>query len=149
MNGGRACRLLNSSRDVSPPDIASDMFIYNLEYKINVVNVQLEKEEISFTRRALSALGISIVADTLDYIAAPIFDTPILGDVFDAFVTGLLYSITKSKISTAINTIEFIPFIGDFIPTYTLSTLMWIIREQKKRNNKRIIPYKKYKVVND
>jgi hypothetical protein len=125
------------------------MFIYNLEYKINVVNVHLEKEEISFTRRALSALGISIIADTLDYIAAPIFDTPILGDVFDVFVTGLLYSITKSKISTAINTIEFIPFIGDFIPTYTLSTLMWIIREQKKRNNKRIIPYKKYKVVND
>lgn len=114
-----------------------------------MVNVQLEKEDISFTRRALSALGISIVADTLDYIVAPIFDAPILGDVFDAFVTGLLYSITKSKISTAINTIEFIPFIGDFIPTYTLSTLMWIIREQKKRNNKRIMPYKKYKVVNE
>ena len=125
------------------------MFIYNLGHKINV---QLEKEEVSFTHRALSALGISIVADTLDYIAAPIFDAPIVGDVFDVIVTGLLYSITKSKISTALNTIEFIPFIGDFIPTYTLSTLMWIVREQKKKynkKNKKIIPYKKYKVVKD
>jgi hypothetical protein len=122
------------------------MFIYNLDHNINV---QLQKGEVSFTRRALSALGISIVADALDYIAAPIFDAPILGDVFDVFVTGLLYSITRSKISTALNTIEFIPFVGDFIPTYTLSTLMWIVREQKKRYNKKIVPYKKYKVVSD
>ncbi len=113
------------------------------------MNVQLQKGEVSFTRRAISALGISIVADALDYIAAPIFDAPILGDVFDVFVTGLLYSITRSKISTALNTIEFIPFVGDFIPTYTLSTLMWIVREQKKRYNKKIVPYKKYKVVSD
>lgn len=122
------------------------MFIYNLDHNINV---QLQKGEVSFTRRAISALGISIVADALDYIAAPIFDVPILGDVFDVFVTGLLYSITRSKISTAVNTIEFIPFVGDFIPTYTLSTLMWIVREQKKRYNKKIVPYKKYKVVSD
>ena len=122
------------------------MFIYNLDHNIYV---QLQKGEVSFTRRAISALGISIVADALDYIAAPIFDVPILGDVFDVFVTGLLYSITRSKISTAVNTIEFIPFIGDFIPTYTLSTLMWIVREQKKRYNKKIVPYKKYKVVSD
>jgi hypothetical protein len=122
------------------------MFIYNLDHNIYV---QLQKGEVSFTRRAISALGISIVADALDYIAAPIFDVPILGDVFDVFVTGLLYSITRSKISTAVNTIEFIPFVGDFIPTYTLSTLMWIVREQKKRYNKKIVPYKKYKVVSD
>ena len=122
------------------------MFIYNLDHNIYV---QLQKGEVSFTRRAISALGISIVADALDYIAAPIFDVPILGDVFDVFVTGLLYSITRSKISTAMNTIEFIPFVGDFIPTYTLSTLMWIVREQKKRYNKKIVPYKKYKVVSD
>jgi len=122
------------------------MFIYNLDHNMYV---QLQKGEVSFTRRAISALGISIVADALDYIAAPIFDVPILGDVFDVFVTGLLYSITRSKISTAVNTIEFIPFVGDFIPTYTLSTLMWIVREQKKRYNKKIVPYKRYKVVSD
>lgn len=44
----------------------------------------------------------------------------------------MLYSITKSKLSTAINMIEFIPLIGDFIPVYTLSTLYWISKELKK-----------------
>ena len=102
-----------------------------------------------FLHKALTALGISILADTLDYVAAPIFDAPIIGDVFDVAVTGLLYSITKSKLSTALNTIELIPFIGDFIPTYTLSTLMWILREQKRSYSKKVIPYKNYKVSQD
>jgi hypothetical protein len=48
-------------------------------------------------------------------------------------VAGLLYRITKSKVSTAINAVEFIPFIGDFIPTYTISTLLWILNESRKR----------------
>jgi hypothetical protein len=43
----------------------------------------------------------------------------------------LLYSITKSKLSAAINLIEFIPIVGDFIPVYTLSTLVWISKELK------------------
>lgn len=76
------------------------------------------------------ALGISIVADTLDYLAAPIFGVPIIGDVFDVIVSGLLYGITRSKVSLIMNLAEFIPFLGDFLPVYTVSTLIWIVREQ-------------------
>jgi hypothetical protein len=32
-----------------------------------------EELELPFRRRALSALGVSIVADAMDYFAAPIF----------------------------------------------------------------------------
>jgi len=74
-------------------------------------------------------LGISIIADGLDYLAAPIFGVPIIGDVFDIIVSGLLYFITKSKVSLIINLTEFIPFLGDFIPVYTVSTITWILRE--------------------
>jgi hypothetical protein len=74
-------------------------------------------------------LGISIIADCLDYLAAPIFGVPIIGDVFDIIVSGLLYFITKSKVSLIINLTEFIPFLGDFIPVYTVSTMIWILRE--------------------
>ena len=76
------------------------------------------------------ALGISIVADTLDYLAASIFGVPIIGDVFDVIVSGLLYGITRSKVSLIMNLAEFIPFLGDFLPVYTVSTLIWIVREQ-------------------
>ena len=84
-----------------------------------------------FKLRASSALFISVVADALDYFAAPLFGIPILGDLFDAVIVSLLYNITKSKMSTAVNMIEFIPFVGDYIPVYTLSTLMWIAKELK------------------
>lgn len=79
-------------------------------------------------RKAALALGISIIADALDYIAAPLFSTPIIGDVFDVITTGLLYSITKSKVSVIMNLAEFVPFV-DFLPVYTASTLIWIMRE--------------------
>jgi hypothetical protein len=75
------------------------------------------------------ALGISIVADALDYLAAPLFSLPIIGDVFDVITMVLLYSITKSKVSVIMNLTEFIPFVGDFLPAYNVSTLIWIIRE--------------------
>jgi hypothetical protein len=78
----------------------------------------------------LLALGISIVADAMDYLAAPIFGVPIIGDVFDLIVSGLLYRITRSKVSLIMNLAEFIPFLGDFLPVYTVSTLIWIVREQ-------------------
>ena len=91
--------------------------------------------ELPFKLRALSALCISIVADALDYLGAPLFAIPIVGDIGDAIVISLLYSITKSKVSTAMNILEFIPFIGDLIPTYTISTLIWIIRESSKRRD--------------
>jgi hypothetical protein len=103
------------------------------------------REDASFKSRALTALGISVTADALDYFAAPIISTPIIGDIFDSFITSLLYSITKSKLSTAVNMAEFIPFIGDFIPVYTLSTLMWISKESKKGKN--TINYNNY-VIN-
>ncbi|MFZ0264858.1 MAG: hypothetical protein WAL42_07215 [Nitrososphaeraceae archaeon] len=86
----------------------------------------------SFGRRAITALGVSIIADGLDYFAAPLSSSPIIGDIFDSIITSMLYSITKSKLATAINLIEFIPFVGDFIPVYTLSTLYWISRELRK-----------------
>ena len=84
-----------------------------------------------FKLRAATALGISVVADALDYFAAPLFGIPVMGDVLDAIIVSLLYNITRSKMSTAVNMIEFIPFFGDFIPVYTLSTLMWIAKELK------------------
>jgi hypothetical protein len=92
--------------------------------------------KLSFQVRAISALGISVIADALDYVGAPIFSLPIIGDVVDVIVMTLLYRLTGSKTSAAINTIELIPFIGDFIPTYTITTLMWILRESHKRNSK-------------
>lgn len=91
--------------------------------------------ELSFQARAISALGISVIADTLDYAGAPIFALPIIGDVTDVIMMTLLYRLTGSKTSAAINTIELIPFIGDFIPTYTITTLMWILRELGRRNS--------------
>jgi hypothetical protein len=77
------------------------------------------------------ALGISIVADILDFLAAPIFGVPIIGDIFDVIVTGLLYLITRSKVSVIMNLAEFIPFLGDFLPVYTISTILWIARDQE------------------
>jgi hypothetical protein len=58
---------------------------------------------------------------------------PVVGDIADLIVTGLLYRITKSKVTVVINAIEFIPFIGDFAPTYTISTLLWILNESRKK----------------
>jgi hypothetical protein len=78
------------------------------------------------------ALGISLVADFLDYLAAPIFGVPIIGDIFDVIVSGLLFSITKSKVALIMNLAEFIPFLGDFLPVYTISTLIWVLREQEE-----------------
>ena len=98
--------------------------------------MQILKEETPFVHKAIPALAISIVSDALDYFPTPLFDIPVIGDIFDVIATNLLYSITRSKVSTAINTIEFIPIIGDFIPTYTISTLLWISRESKKENKK-------------
>lgn len=93
-----------------------------------------DDSESSFAFRAASALGISVIADGLDYTGAPIFALPVIGDIADLIVMGLLYRITTSKRSVFLNAIEFIPIIGDFIPTYTVSTLMWILRESRKRN---------------
>ncbi|MGI0032540.1 MAG: hypothetical protein ACRD97_04630 [Nitrososphaeraceae archaeon] len=79
--------------------------------------------------RMAVALAISIMADVLDYAAAPLLGMPIIGDIFDLVVMSMLYSITKSKISFIMNLAEFIPFLGDFLPVYTASTIIWILRE--------------------
>jgi hypothetical protein len=94
------------------------------------------RTELPFEIRAASALGISVVADAMDYLGAPIFALPVIGDIADAVVVAVLYRLTGSKASTAINAIEFIPFIGDFVPTYTLTTLAWMIKEMRKRNGR-------------
>lgn len=91
--------------------------------------------DLPFEVRATAALGISIVADALDYIGAPIFALPVVGDVVDAIVMAMLYRLTGSKTSAAINSIEFIPLIGDMVPAYTISTLFWILRASTKRKN--------------
>lgn len=79
--------------------------------------------------RMAYALTISIIADLLDYIGAPVLGAPIIGDLFDFIVISYLYSITKSKVVLVINLAEFVPFIGDFLPVYTASTIIWILRE--------------------
>ena len=94
--------------------------------------------EIPFKVRAISALGISVIADALDYAGAPIFALPVIGDIADGIVIAMIYRLTGSKISTAINAIEFIPFIGDMIPTYTISTLMWILMGSRKKKDGRL-----------
>ena len=91
--------------------------------------------DLPFEVRATAALGISIVADALDYIGAPIFALPVVGDVVDAIVMAMLYRLTGSKTSAAINSIEFIPLIGDMVPAYTISTLLWILKASTKRKN--------------
>jgi hypothetical protein len=96
--------------------------------------------DLPFGVRATAALGISIVADALDYIGAPIFALPIAGDVVDAIVMAILYRLTGSKTSTAINSIEFIPVIGDMIPAYTISTLLWILRTSYKTKDNDSLP---------
>jgi len=67
-------------------------------------------------------------------LAAPIFGVPIIGDVFDVIVSGLLFSITRSKVLLVMNLAEFIPFLGDFLPVYTISTFIWLLREQDEEN---------------
>lgn len=79
--------------------------------------------------RMVYALTISIMADLLDYIGAPVLSVPITGDMFDFIAISFLYSITKSKVSLIINLAEFVPFLGDFLPVYTVSTIIWILRE--------------------
>lgn len=95
--------------------------------------------ESVFKLRAATALAVSVAADALDYVAAPLFAIPLVGDIPDAIVTSALYAITRNKRSTLINMIEFVPVIGDLVPTYTISTLLWIYSESKKKKKKAVI----------
>ncbi len=102
-----------------------------------ITHEEPERSGLSFQARATTALGISIIVDALDYVGAPIFALPVVGDVVDAAVMAILYRLTGSKTSTAINALEFIPVIGDMIPAYTLSTLLWILRESSHRSKQK------------
>jgi len=112
---------------------------------------ELNQSDQSFGARATAALGISIVVDALDYLGAPIFAVPVVGDIVDATVIAILYRLTGSKTSTAINSIELIPFIGDMIPAYTLSTLLWILKEssRKRRNQKNLLDNQSNQIAPD
>jgi hypothetical protein len=68
--------------------------------------MQIVQSDTSFRRRVITALGVSIIADGLDYFAVPLFSTLLIGDIFDFIITSLLYSLTRSKSSTAINMIK-------------------------------------------
>lgn len=68
-----------------------------------------------------------------------LFATPLLGDISDRIVTGILYDITRSKRSTLLNLMEFVPVIGYSVPAYTFSTLLWISSESKKKQKQAII----------
>jgi Asp/Glu/hydantoin racemase len=83
-----------------------------------------------FKLRAGAALAVSVAADALDYALAPLFSIPVLGDIPDA---SILFGITRSKRSTLLNLIEFVPVVGDLVPTYTLTTLLWIFSESRKK----------------
>lgn len=78
----------------------------------------------SFRWRGAAALAVSVAADALDYAGAPLFATPVIGDIADGVIMASLSAITRSKRSTLINAIEFVPVIGDFVPIYTISTLL-------------------------
>ena len=120
------------------PNIASDIYkglLPILSMKL-IGQKRQEQSDLSFEVRATTALGISLVVDALDYIGAPIFALPIVGDAVDAAVMAVLYRLTGSKTSTAINSLEFIPVIGDMIPAYTISTLLWILRESSHRRKR-------------
>lgn len=100
---------------------------------MKIVQQESRKSSLPFEVTAVTALVISIVADILDYVGAPILDLPIVGDIPNAIIIVMLYRLTGSKISAAINALKFIPFVGDLIPTYTISTVIWIIRELRRR----------------
>lgn len=86
-----------------------------------------------FNLRAGAALAISVAADAMDYALAPLFSIPVIGDIPDAIVACILFGITRSKRSTLLNLVEFVPVVGDLVPTFTLTTLLWIFGESRKK----------------
>lgn len=89
--------------------------------------------------RANSALVVSVGVDALDYLAPMLSAMQILGDISDGIAIGILYEITRSKRSILLNLVEFIPVIGDFVPAYTISRLLWIYSESRQKQKQAII----------
>jgi hypothetical protein len=67
------------------------------KYEFNKIppSARRADSKLPFGIRAASAVGISVIADALDYVGALIFALPIVGDIADLIVTGLLYRITE------------------------------------------------------
>jgi hypothetical protein len=103
---------------------------------------RLDLRKKLFLWRALSALGISVIADVVDFIGGPILTIPPIGDIPNAIITGLLFAITRNKRTAAINLIKFLPIIGDYVPTFTVTTLIWIYTEWSKKNE--VLQYVRY-----
>jgi hypothetical protein len=59
--------------------------LLNIYYKGEIIRKETKRN----LRTAALALGISIIADALDYLATPLFSLPIIGDVFDVITTGM------------------------------------------------------------
>ena len=89
--------------------------------------------------RANSALVVSVGVDVLDYLAPMLSAMQIVGDISDGIAIGILYEITRSKRSILLNLVEFIPVIGDFVPAYTISRLLWIYSESRQKQKQAII----------
>jgi hypothetical protein len=101
--------------------------------------LQLESLHYVFRMRANSALVVSVGVDALDYLAPMLSAMQILGDISDGIAIGILYEITRSKRSILLNLVEFIPVIGDFVPAYTISRLLWIYSESRQKQKQAII----------
>jgi hypothetical protein len=65
--------------------------------------------------------------------------TSLYRSVVKGIVTGILYGVTRSRHSTLLNLVEFVPVIGDFVPAYTISTIVWIYSESKQMQKQAII----------
>lgn len=52
--------------------------------------MQLERLHFVFKMRATAALVVSLVVDALDCLAPMLFAMPIVGDISDGIVTGIL-----------------------------------------------------------
>jgi hypothetical protein len=89
--------------------------------------------------RANSALVVSVGVDALDYLAPMLSAMQILSDISDGIAIGILYEIIGSKRSILLNLVEFIPVIGDFVPAYTISRLLWIYSESRQKQKQAII----------
>jgi hypothetical protein len=101
--------------------------------------LQLESLHYVFKMRANSALVVPVGVDALDYLAPMLSAMQILSDISDGIAIGILYEITGSKRSILLNLVEFIPVIGDFVPAYTISRLLWIYSESRQKQKQAII----------
>jgi hypothetical protein len=54
-------------------------------------------------------------------------------------MTRIIYGVIRRKHSTLLNLVEFFPVVGDFVPDYTISKIVWIYSESKQKQKQAII----------